>query len=121
MFSLPKSSRTLIAGTLVCAAVGLGLAGAASAGVIATGDAIDAQQVTQARARLKALAQRPEVARELRLFGATPIEARARVDALTDAEVQAVAGKVGVLPAGGALSNNDLTLILVLIILILLL
>jgi hypothetical protein len=60
--------------------------------------------------------QRPELAKELQALGANPTEAQARVDAMTDAEVRTLAGKLGVLPAGGALTNNELILILVLII-----
>jgi hypothetical protein len=47
--------------------------------------------------------------------------AQQRVDALTDAEVMHLAGKIDSLPAGGALSNQDLILILLVAILVALL
>lgn len=103
---------------LVCGAFGLGLVGTAGAALVGTQDAIDASSVAQARAQVKALVQRPELAGELRALGATPAQAAARVDAMTDTEVLALAGKVGDLPAGGRLSNNELILLLVIILLI---
>ncbi len=101
---------------LLGSAFGLGLFGTASAGMVSTEDAIDSARIAETRTQLKALVQRPELAKELQALGANPTEAQARVDAMTDAEVRTLAGKLGVLPAGGALTNNELILILVLII-----
>ena len=99
---------------------GLGLYGTASAGLVGTEAVIDSAQMTETRAQMKALLQRPELADELKLRGASPAEARVRVDAMTDDEVLALAGKVGDLPAGAGLSNNELILILVIILILLL-
>jgi hypothetical protein len=43
-----------------------------------------------------------------------------RVAAMTDQEVHTLAQNIGSLPAGGSLSNNDLTLILLIVLLVLL-
>jgi hypothetical protein len=51
-------------------------------------------------------------------MGIAPDEARARVEAMTPAEVAQVAGKLDALPAGGAMSNRDLLLVILLIILL---
>jgi hypothetical protein len=45
--------------------------------------------------------------------------AKDRVAAMTDQEVHAVAQKIDSMPAGGRLDNNDLTLILLIVLLIL--
>jgi len=108
--------RILIGGVF-----GLGLWATASAGLVTTTDAIDSTRMAETRAQMKTLLQRPELAAELKSLGASPAEAQARVDAMTDDEVVALAGRVADLPAGGRLSNNELTLILVIILLLLLL
>ena len=97
---------------------GLGLYGAASAGMVATEDVIGSEQASIAREHIKALAQRPELAEQMKVYGVNPGQAEERVNAMTDAEVLALAGKLDDLPAGAGISNNDLILILVLIILI---
>jgi hypothetical protein len=51
-------------------------------------------------------------------MGIAPQEAKARVEAMNDAEVRTLAGKLGVLPAGGAVSNTDLLLIIIVILLV---
>jgi hypothetical protein len=104
---------------LLCVTLGFGLFGTASAGIVGTADAVDSAQMTAKREQLKTLVQRPELAKELQELGATPSEALARVDAMSDAEVVTLTGKLGDLPAGGRLSNNELTLILILVIVLL--
>jgi hypothetical protein len=54
-------------------------------------------------------------------LGVKPELAKQRVDALTDAEVVSLAGKIDTLPAGGALSSTDLIIILLVAILVALL
>ncbi len=105
---------------LVLSAVfGLMLVGAASAGMVGTEDVINSQQAANAREQIKALAQRPELAKQFKAVGVSPEQATERVNAMTDAEVIALADRLGDLPAGGAVSNNDLILILLVVILIL--
>ena len=98
--------------------LGLLLYGTASAGIVGTEAAIESQHAAKAREDIVALAQRPELAEQLKAYGVAPDEAEARVNAMTDTEVLALAGKLGDHPAGGRLSNNELILILVVIILI---
>lgn len=81
----------------------------AYAGMIAT----DAE-----RDRVKGMLERPEVAAEMQKMGIAAGEARARVDAMTPAELAQVAGRLDALPAGGAMSNRDLLLVILLIVLI---
>jgi hypothetical protein len=104
---------------LLSAVFGLVLYGTASAGIVSTSDAINAQQATKAREQIKAMAQRPELADQLKALGVDADQAGKRVDAMTDAEVLALAGRLGDLPAGGRMSNNELVLVLVIIILVL--
>ena len=53
-----------------------------------------------ARERVLALLEREDVARGLEGWGIGPDEARARIAALSDAEVQQIAGRLDRLPAG---------------------
>ena len=102
-------------------AFGLGSYGAAHAGMVSTEDVMASEQAATARQQIKALAQRPELAKQLKAFGASPDQVEARVNAMTDAEVLALADKLGDLPAGGQVSDNTLILILLVIILVLVL
>lgn len=73
------------------------------------------------RERLKGLLERPELAREIEKLGILPRDAAARIDAMNDAEVQQLAGRLNALPAGGDLANTQVVLLFVIIILLLLL
>src|SRR5436190_1548021 len=104
----------------LCGVLWFGISGVASAGVVSTEDAANAAQAAKAREEVKALAQRPELAAQLKALGVAPDQAAARVDAMTDAEVLTIANKLGDLPAGGRLSDNELILVILLIIILVL-
>lgn len=70
------------------------------------------------REKVKAFLNRTDAERKLIDMGVAPDTAKQRVDALTDAEVSNIAGKIDTLPAGGALSNTELILIVLIAILI---
>jgi hypothetical protein len=86
----------------------------AHAGMIATEQAAAQSE----RARVKALVERPELARELEKKGISPHDAAARVDAMADAEVLQLAGRLDAALAGGQLTNEQLLLIIIIILLI---
>lgn len=71
------------------------------------------------RERVKSMLERPEVAKELERMGIPADEARARVDAMSGAEVRQLAGRLDALPAGGQTSTQNLLLIIIVILLIL--
>jgi hypothetical protein len=75
-------------------------------------------QLTDDRASVKAMLERPEVVREMQKMGIPPEKAAARVDAMTDVEVSQLAGRLNALPAGGAISTEEWLLIIVVILLI---
>jgi len=93
----------------------LAIAFPASAGMIAT-------QADGDRERVKARLERPEVAAELQKMGIAPQDAAARVDAMNDAEVHSLAGRLEALPAGGQrISDTNLLLLIILILLLVIL
>lgn len=86
----------------------------AHAGMIGTGDAAAQGE----RARVKALVERPELGAGLAKMGIAPQEAAARVDAMTDAEVLELAGRLDAALAGGQLTTEQLLLIIIVILLV---
>jgi hypothetical protein len=73
----------------------------AQAGLVGTDRAVTAAQGQEARGAVARFISRGDVAGQLQLLGLTAEEANARVAALTDAEVTALAGRIDALPAGG--------------------
>jgi hypothetical protein len=77
-----------------------------------------AAPVQSERDRVKAALERPDVAKKLEMLGVMPEDAKSRVDALTDAEVATIAGKLDMLPAGG-LTNTEWIMIGIVVLIIL--
>ena len=73
----------------------------------------------QPAAILDQSAPRAQVLEQLIAGGVEPALARERVAALTDAEVNEVAGKMAELPAGAGISTMNLLLIIIILILLL--
>ena len=74
---------------------------AAQAGMIGTEAVVNASQVQQDRERLREVFNRDDVKAELLARGVDAAQVQARVDSLTDQEVQSLSGKIDQLPAGG--------------------
>ena|SRR6266700_3248301 len=94
------------------------LCGTANAGLIGTDAAAAPAQSSEDRERVRAFMARPEVLRQLQVAGVSPEEAQARVRAMSDEEVRVIAGKLDSLPAGARLTDYQLIVILLLIILL---
>jgi len=73
---------------------------AASAAMVTTEAAMTSMRSQQARTQLKRLVDREDVRAALIARGIDPLEARARVDSLTDAEAVQLADQIDQLPAG---------------------
>lgn len=72
----------------------------AQAAALSTEALARAAHAESARARVLALLEREDLARDLERYGVRPDEARARVNALSDAEIARIAGQLDRLPAG---------------------
>jgi hypothetical protein len=70
---------------------------------------------SEARERVLAQFDREEVARGLERYGIDPLEARARVAALSDAEIGQIAGRLDQLPAGEGSTLGTVLLIIVVV------
>jgi hypothetical protein len=87
----------------------------ARAEIVATGEIASQEQVQADRERIQAFMSRQSVEQSLKALGVDPEMAKKRADALTNEEVRTIAGKLDLLPAGGALSQTDLLLIILLV------
>ena len=90
------------------------------AAIIPTEATIEQIKAQDARDHLKALISRNEIRKSLMPKGIEPVEAKARIDSLSDSEAIAAAEKIKQLPAGGdalgALIGAALIVFLVLLI-----
>lgn len=75
---------------------------AAFAGMIGTETVLDATRGQEARDYLNRILAREDVQASLVAQGIDPLEAKARVDSLSDAEVVSLADQIEELPAGGS-------------------
>lgn len=85
-----------------------------------TTDQMAAQNQTEAeKSRIQAFIDRDEVKVRLQALGVNEPMAKIRVAAMTDQEVHAMAQKIDSMPAGGTLTDSNLVLILLIVLLIL--
>lgn len=75
-------------------------------------------QAEQDRAKVQSFVERANVKERLQAMGVSGVFAKDRVAALTEEEVHALAQRIDGMPAGGALSNADLILILLIAVLV---
>lgn len=73
----------------------------ALAAIIETETIIDAAGGQEARDRVKSILARDDVRSALMAHGIDPLEAKARIDSLSDAEVIRISDNIDQLPAGG--------------------
>jgi len=75
----------------------------ARAGLLPTGSVIAPETIGD-RERIQSFVKRADVQQQLQSFGIDPKQAKARVDALTDEEIQRIAGRLATLPAGAEIA-----------------
>ncbi len=88
---------------------------AAHAGMIGTEAVINAAQVQQDRERLQSALSRDDVQAQLLARGVDPAQVQARVDSLTDEEMQTLATNMDQLPAGAGVVGALVLIFLVLL------
>jgi len=87
----------------------------AQAGLIGTGEALTAAQAQAARDKVHSLVSRADVAAQLQTFGVPAQAAVERVNALSDAEVAGLAGRIDALPAGAIAGVLPVIVVIVLL------
>lgn len=88
----------------------------AHAGIVSTEALANATQVQQNRERLHDLLKREDVQAQLLASGVDPAQVQARVDNMTDAEVQTMASNMDQLPAGSGIVGALVLVFLVLLV-----
>lgn len=82
-------------------------------------DAMTAQsQAEHDRAKVESFVARADVREKLQMMGVAGLLAHDRVASMTEAEIHSMAQRIDSMPAGGALTNNDLILILLVAVLV---
>lgn len=114
-----KRGAHLSRGLIVTLAVALiAQAPVVQAEIVGT-EAMSAQSpAEQDRAKVQSFVERANVKERLQAMGVSGLVAGDRVAALSEEEVHALAQRIDAMPAGGALSNTDLILIVLIAILV---
>jgi hypothetical protein len=73
----------------------------AKAALVPTAQAVDVTNTVQIRSQLHVLFDRADVQTQLEAWGVDPQEARARVDTLSDQELENLSLRMDQMPAGG--------------------
>jgi hypothetical protein len=110
-----RSSRALAAVLAVFLSVQMPLA---RAGIVDTDALAAPSQVELDRAKVRSFMERADVKQRLQTMGVSGLVAGDRVAALSEAEVHALAQRIDAMPAGGALSQTDWIIILLIAILV---
>lgn len=95
---LRKAIGLLVMSTMLS----LSLSAPGYAAMVGTEDILTADSVAQERDYIREMLNRDEVQDQLTSLGVDPAEAQQRVDAMTEEEVQMLAGQLEELPAGGS-------------------
>ena len=88
------------------------------AALVGTGEVVQQAQTQSDRDRVRDFVARADVQKQLEAYGVNPQIAKERVDALTDMEVQHIAGKLDALPAGASGAAEIVVIVGILIVVI---
>jgi hypothetical protein len=96
-----KNLKRLISALLIVSMTFAGFPLTAQAGLVSTDDVIAAEVLTSQRERVSTFLAREDVSQALQAQGVSPQAAADRVQAMSDAEVAQLAGRIDQAPAGG--------------------
>ena len=88
----------------------------AQASMVSTESLIQEQQTQWNKSELSALVEREDVKLQLQNMGVDINDVQARIDALTDEEIQQMSANLNEMPAGGGVVSIALTVFIVLVI-----
>jgi uncharacterized protein DUF6627 len=107
--------RRVITHVVVVSLLGIGLPLPAQATLVTTDAALGG---SAERTKVMVLLDRADVQRELQAYGVSPSDVKARVAAMSDDEVAALAGKIDSLSAGGDIGILGVILVVFLVLLL---
>jgi len=103
MHSLRKMRKSIAILVIVALSTFSIISTPARAAMVNTAEILKQNQHNLARKRINMFLDRSEVHKHLVAWGVNPEEAKARVDSLTDQEIEKIAARIDQLPAGGGL------------------
>jgi hypothetical protein len=89
------------------------------AGIVTADQMAPQTRIEAEKLKIQTFIDRAEVKDRLQALGVAESMSKVRVAAMTDEEVHAMAQKIDTMPAGGRLSDSDLILVLLIVLLIL--
>lgn len=108
--------KRFLASTLIVSTLAMGLPATAQAGIVSTQDVLSTGAATANRAQVNTFMARADVRKGLLDQGIDVEAAQSRVNALSDAEVAELAGRVDQAPAGGDVLGLMFTVFIVLLV-----
>lgn len=108
--------KRVTASLLICSTAMLGAPMVAQAGMVSSTESFATTVQTDARAKVSAVLAREDVRAGLAERGLSVEQAQARVQAMTDDEVNQLAGRIDQVPAGGDILSMMFTVFIVLLI-----
>ncbi len=115
--SLFSKSKRILLTLVVLSTFTLGMQNVSVAAIVSSGDMMSAQQDQFDRDQLKTLMSRDDLREQLVDLGVDVDAAIARVDSMTDGEVQLLSAKMDEMPAGSGFIETAVLAFLVLVVL----
>lgn len=110
-------AKRLICVVLALSVFNLAFAGVANAGILSSSDIVTAEQIQLDRAQLKSLFARADVQDKLIAMGVDVAAAQARVDSMSEQEIQQMAASMDEMPAGAGFVEALVLAFLILVVL----
>lgn len=101
MYSLIQKRKTIAIPVIIALSIFIIISAPARAAMVDTGEIFKQNQNDLSRTRINMFLDRSEVQKHLVAWGVNPDEAKARVNSLTDEEIENIASRINHLPAGG--------------------
>ena len=115
--SFMHKAKRLVCAILALSVFNLALQGVASAAIVTSSDIVAAEQAQLDRSQLKNLFARQDVQKKLVAMGVDVSAAQARIDTMTDQEIQQMAARMDEMPAGAGFVETLVLVFLVLVVL----
>ncbi|MDD5336124.1 MAG: PA2779 family protein [Rhodoferax sp.] len=111
-----KSFKHLVSSCLIVCLTASGFPLTAQASIVATDEIVAAGVSSANRTKVGAFLERDDVRQAMQAQGVSPLAASQRVEAMSDAEVAQLAGRIDQAPAGGEVVGVLFTVFIILLV-----
>lgn len=111
-----KSFKHLVSSCLIVCLTASGFPLTAQASIVGTDEIVVIDATTSNRDKVDAFLARDDVRQALQAQGVSPLAAGQRVEAMSDAEVAQLAGRIDQAPAGGEIVGTLFTVFIILLV-----